>query len=372
MAARTWLPPNLFPLVIQSIPRKGFAMRNPLKCRSLLFPLFVLAVAAIVIGAAAVQAGEDEDKDVIIITSTDRGWLGITMQDLDDDMVKALDLMDSDGILVNSVLDDSPAEKAGIEDGDVIIEFAGREIEDSGDLAKAVGKTDPGDEVQIVVLRDGEQKTLTAEIGERELRMGQLHVKPGEEDPEAFFYSTPGGKKHHFAWKEYSGDRGYMGVKLQGLNEQLGEYFGVEDGEGVLISEVIEDSPAAEAGLQAGDVIVKIDDEDIAEADDIHEYLGDKEKGDEVQVSVLRNKRHRNIKVTLGEAPDDLAWFGSEDYEIFLPHMEGMNRLRGMHLRAPHAERYMFHSEDEMDELREDLQELKEELKELKRELKNG
>jgi hypothetical protein len=202
--------------------------------------------------------------------------------------------------------------------------------------------------------------------------MRQLHVKTGEEGPEAFFYSMPGGKKHHFGWKEYSSDRGYMGVKLQGLNEQLGEYFGVEDGEGVLISEVIEDSPAAEAGLQAGDVIVKIDDEEITEAEDIHEYLGEKEEGDEVQVSVRRNKRNKNIKVTLGEAPDDFAWFGSEDHEIFIPHMEGMNQWRGMHFRAPHAERYMFHSEDEMDELREDLKELKEELKELKRELKNG
>jgi len=352
-------------------------MKIPLTIHSLLLPLLALAVAAILATGATSMAfaGNVEDKeeeDVGLIKSKGHGWLGVTMQDVDEDMAKALDLENDGGVLVDSVFEDSPAEDAGLEDGDVILEFAGKEIANTRDLAKAVQKTKPGEEVEIVVLRDGKQQTLTAEIGKRKSQSAGIHIWTDDEGGNAWVYRMPENLDGHYALRgHFDEDRGYLGINPQDLSEQLGEYFGVEEGKGVLVAEVIEDGPAAEAGLQAGDVIVKIDTEVITETSDIHEYLGELKKGEEVQVTILRDKRERTIPVIIDELPDEFAWNG-EDSDVFIPHWNSMKQLRGMHKIMPHVERFRFHSEDEMDMLKEEMEELREELKKLKEELHEG
>jgi len=345
-------------------------MTKPLKVQSLLFPILALALAIALAGAARAADAEEKEVDVFVTSDKDHGWLGITMQDIDDDLAAALDLADGAGVLVGSVLDESPAAEAGLKEGDVIVSFAGKTIEDTGDLAKAVRKTSAGDEVEIGILRDGQAKTLTATVGKPE---PQVHILKRGDDGDFFLYGAPGKGISPLMLREFAaGDHGYLGVKLQGLNEQLGDYFGVEGGEGVLISEVIEDSPAAEAGLKAGDVVVKLDDKQITGTPDIYEFMADRKEGDEVTVTVLREKRERNVTVTVGEAPDELAWFDDDHGQIFLPRWRQLDQLKHLQRSFPEIEEYHFRSDEDLKELKEELEELRQEMKDLKKEMKKS
>ncbi len=98
----------------------------------------------------------------------DSGYLGVMLQDLSPAMAKALQLGDQSGVLVSDVVDDSPAAKAGLQDGDVIVAFAGKPLSDYDSLTAAVRAAKPGEKVDVTVLRDGKKKTIKVELGERE------------------------------------------------------------------------------------------------------------------------------------------------------------------------------------------------------------
>jgi len=116
-------------------------------------------------------------------------------------------------------------------------------------------------------------------------------------------------------WRWYRGGP-YLGVQLHELNEDLAGYFGVKEEEGVLILSVEEDSPAEEAGLKAGDIIIKFDDETVSEPEDIHEIMSELEEDDEVTIEILRHNRKQTIKVTLGETEDVHQFFFSPGKKI--------------------------------------------------------
>lgn len=127
-----------------------------------------------------------------------------------------------------------------------------------------------------------------------------------EEDDDA---EAPEGQ-HRFVVKmqdDDNADRGWLGVRLDALNAQLGDYFGVKDGAGVLVTEVVKDSPAAKAGLLAGDVIVKAGDQETASPDALHEAMGDTKPGDDMALTVLRKGARKTITAKLGEMPADAA-----------------------------------------------------------------
>ena len=251
------------------------------------------------------------------------GFLGVYLEDFDDDLREAIDYK-GEGAYVEDVVDDSPAEKAGIEAGDIIIEFNGKEVEDAGRLRKMIGKSEPGTKVKFTVVRDGKKKTLKAELGER------------KEMEKRMFIVSPGGKKKHIVWKDadmiFSGgsDRGFLGVKLQEMPDQLAEYFGVEDG--ALIGEVVKDTPAEKAGLKAGDVIVKFDSRRVDDKDDLHYFMGKTEPEDEVEIIVNRKGKEQKFKVKLGECPNKCNLInmqglhdGDIDFDFDLDHLEDLD-----------------------------------------------
>ena len=223
-------------------------------------------------------------------------FLGIYMEDLEKDVIKDLDYPKSSGVLITGIVDDSPAEEAGLEKHDIIYLISGEKVSDSKELGKLIGSMDPGDEVEIVVYRDGKKKTFDLELGEK--KTAYITIDTGDFDlAEDVYVKTLG--KHGNIWMNTGGDhfsfynRGRLGVQLHSLNEDLAPYFKVKEGEGVLVLGVVEDSPAEEAGIKSGDVIVKIDDEEIEEIDDVFEALG--------RVHV------ENIKMTV-EYDDDEEW----------------------------------------------------------------
>jgi serine protease Do len=176
-----------------------------------------------------------------------RGYLGVMIQDVTPALAKEFKLKDTGGALVGDVVPRGPADKAGLKDGDVVLEYNGKNIVDSRRLRLAVGETKPGTTVPVKILRNGESKTL-------EITVQQV---PGSEDLAK--NNTPNGT-----------DNGTLnGVGVSDLDQQTRQGLKLPDNvKGVVITEVQPDSPAAEAGLKQGDIIQEINRHPVKTADE--------------------------------------------------------------------------------------------------------
>jgi serine protease Do len=176
-----------------------------------------------------------------------RGYLGVMIQDVTPALAKEFKLKDSTGALVGEVMPKGPADKAGLKDGDVVLDYNGKKVTDSRHLKLAVGETKPGTTVPLKILRDGASKTL-------EVTVQQL---PGSEQ---LAQDNNAGSK----------DNGTLnGITVSDLDQQTRQELKVpETVKGVVITEVQPDSPAAEAGLKQGDVIQEINRHPVKTADE--------------------------------------------------------------------------------------------------------
>ena len=288
--------------------------------------------------------------------AAERAWLGVVLQPLTDDIKEAMDIdQDQRGVLISEVIDGSPAEKSGLEDGDVIIEIDGKETRTVTIATRAVKSFEPGDEVKIVILRDGKRDVLTAQLGEREETLTLKQMPDIGNIFKQFMHSAGG----------------YLGVRIEDVSSELGEYFGVGENEGVLVVEVVEDSPAEEAGLKDGDVILKFDGKDIKGADQLVEYVRDTEPGEEVEVEIKRKRRTKTIEVEVGKSGGELERYVEK---IKLPE-RGRQRIYKYKLDPDDIEAEVYRMrhyelgeglEEELEELREELEDLREELEKLK------
>lgn len=302
--------------------------------------LLLVALASFVLGATALA---------------DDGWLGVQLQTLDPDLSKALQVPDDRGVLVDEVIDDSPAAEAGLRHGDVIVAFAGNPVHEVKDLTKAVRKADPGDEFAITVLRDGKRQDLKVTLGERDGDAFEMVA------PRAFAFGASGG---------------YLGIGMQDLTEQLGEHFGVDDGKGVLVSEVKPDTPAARAGLAAGDVVVEAGGEAVTDTGALRDALAEHEAGDDVGLVVVRDGKRRTINATLAEWPEGAAPRAFRfDTDEFKQLHQDLPRLREFLPREGRREMRVLRQHDgerqDLDELKSEVDRLRAELDELRQELKD-
>ncbi len=285
-------------------------------------------------------------------------WLGIYTQTVDEDLTEAFDLDSDYGVIVKTVIDESPADKAGLKQGDIILEFNGNKLQSADDLTEYVHEEMPGDKVELIILRDGQRKNLDAELGSR-----------SENDSDNYYFwqsdkNAPNTYSKVIKNFHSSMTSTYIGVSLQNLNQQLGEYFGVEDAKGVLVTEVMDDSPAKKAGLEAGDVIIGIDGDEVEDPSDVQEVIRAKEEGDEVTIAVLRNKAKQDFSLTIAKSPDNSFLFGNDpmapfdDDFLFIPKAKGLFNGR--------FDNDIFDSK----EMQEELENLKEELNKMHREIK--
>jgi C-terminal processing protease CtpA/Prc len=306
----------------------------------------VMVLLAFVAGLVATAPAAAEKSE--------KAWLGVYLQDINRDLKEAMDLESKTGALIAGVAEDSPAEKAGIEEEDVIVEFDGEKVRSSSSLTKLVQKHSPGDEVTITLVRDGKEKNVEITLGKRpkdELVYQHdlqplLSLKKGA-GPESYFLGF------------HSGSR--IGVKVQDLSEQLGEYFGVGDGEGALITEVEEDMPAQKAGLKAGDVIVEADGDQVGDTQELREIISEKEEGDKVEIKVIRDRKSQTFSVEVEESP-------ASDF-----YSKAMKLKVQPGTSAPEfiwQGRSDSKLQDEMEALKDELAGLKKELQELRERLK--
>ena len=178
-----------------------------------------------------------------------RGWLGVMIQKITPELAEEFALEGESGALVSKVVPDGPAAKAGIERYDIIVEFDDKPIESLSELPRAVAETPVDKTVKVVVVRDGKRKTLRAEVGELpQPELGELAMQT-EQGPAAF------------------------GLAVQDLNPELAQQLGLDSTEGVLITSIKPGSPADDAQLRRGDVILEVDRSEIEDVDDLRVQL---------------------------------------------------------------------------------------------------
>ena len=192
----------------------------------------------------------------------ERGWLGVSIQPLTKELAQGFKRADATGALVASVVEGSPAEKAGVKSGDVVVEFAGKKVTKSGDLPSLVAETRVGSEVPMVVVREGKEVRLTARIARLQ-----------DEAP-----SKVAGVE----------GKGQLGLSVQPLTPPVARELGLKVNEGVLVRDVAEGSRAGEAGIRAGDVIVEVDRQPVRTVEDLKTRVDKHAKGAPMLVRVNR------------------------------------------------------------------------------------
>ncbi len=206
--------------------------------------------------------------------------IGIYPKDLSDAMRTALDY-EEPGILIVELVEDGGAMAAGVEVGDILQKVDDTPIHSVERLTTLMKRQQPGTEVDLLVVRKGKEKHIKVTLTERKTKSSSWTL------PEGMSFTQE--------------NRPYIGIYLEEVTDELAKFFGHKDGYGILISGIAENSPAESAKLEVGDLLVGIDEEDVHSVKDLHKYLGKKEVGDEVTLHVIREKKERTIKLTLGE-----------------------------------------------------------------------
>jgi len=201
-----------------------------------------------------------------------RGWLGVSIQPVTPELAKSLKLSETQGALVSSVTEDSPAAKAGLKPGDVIVEFNGQRVARSDRLPNVVATTPIGREVSLSIMRDGKSMQLTAKVAQ------QAESKEAATGPE----KVPA----------------KLGLTVEPVTPKLAEEMKLRDKQGVIVRSVESDSPAAEAGIREGDVIVEVNRHAVHNAADLKNQLDGHAKGTPVLMLVHRGDASLFVAVT--------------------------------------------------------------------------
>lgn len=201
-----------------------------------------------------------------------RGWLGVHIQAVTDELAESLGLKETTGALVASVTPDGPAQKSGIETGDVILEFNGRKVPEMRKLPKMVAETDVGEAVKVVVLRKGKKQTLSVKLGaldEGEAKVAATTKKDkSDSGPEV--------------------DVADLGLTLSGITSKIRERYKLaDDVQGVLVLNVSDDSAAGEKGIRPGDLIVEVSQEEVETPDQVADKVAVAKKAGKKSILLL-------------------------------------------------------------------------------------
>ncbi len=245
-----------------------------------------------------------------------QGYLGVDIRDITDDRAKALKLKEARGAEICMIDHDGPAIKAGLRESDVILSMNGQPVEGEEQLRRMLKETPAGRNVSFVISRDGQQQTIAVQLANRdevERRAWDRHFavpEPSQDDagipidmPE--IEPAPAAPQKSYPGFGFMGpaniSSSYTGAMLDVLGPQLAQFFGAQPGTGLLIKSIDADSPAARAGLRAGDVVVRVNAQTVATRNDwLHAVQNS--RGKALSVTVLRNKREQTFAMTAGGA----------------------------------------------------------------------
>jgi len=250
-----------------------------------------------------------------VVAHRNLSYLGVGFSEIDADRAKALQLKDARGVEIRCVDENSPAAKAGLQIGDVVLEYNGEHIEGAEQFTRLIKETPPGRSASLVVWRNGVTKTVSAAIGTRQsgptvfefdgedfaLTMPALPAMPAMPA-----FRMPDIPRTFMSWRSP-----ILGIESESLNPQLAEFFGVK--EGVLVRSVNRGSAAEKAGFKAGDVIIKVDGERVTTPKEISSILQESRSKGSISVTVVRHQKEMSLSVTVEQAAD---WPGTEGKEL--------------------------------------------------------
>jgi serine protease Do len=202
-----------------------------------------------------------------------RGWLGVSIQDVTPDLAKSFGLKEKKGALVAQVVSGGPAEKAGIEQGDVIFEFDGKEVADSKDLPRIVASTPVGKSVTIKLSRDGKVTDRQVKVGEMEEKGAKLSKAPASHKS--------------------------LGITVQNLTPEIAKQLSLKKDTGVVVAGVEPGSPAEEAGIQTGDVIQQVNRKPVINVDDFVQKIEKAKNQDNILLLLQRGQNNLFAAVTI-------------------------------------------------------------------------
>jgi len=252
---------------------------------------------------------EPGDENTMVLLGDDgASWLGVESQEITSEKAKELKLPAERGVLLERVVPDSPAAKAGLKDNDVITEINGQRVEGAAQFRRMIHEIPAGRSAQFTVWRDGHAQTVSVTLGKSEDR-GNMWFKTA---PRAFSFELPRVEIPEMMdmpgmdWSTggvLAGARPRLGIDAEDLSGQFGTYFGAPDGEGVLVREVNSGSPAEKAGVKSGNVITALNGERVRSLGDLREKLAGKRDEKTVKLGVLRNKSEVSVTVELPPQP---------------------------------------------------------------------
>src|SRR5262252_6388921 len=207
-----------------------------------------------------------------------RGWLGVSIQPLTPELAKSFNAKDSKGVLISDVVGDSPAAKAGLQPGDILIEFDGKPMEGPGDLQRAVGLTSPDRTAKVKVWRDQGEKTLEVKVGQAPDERQAQQPRPG------------GGSRA----------RSMLGLEVRPVTPEIARQLNLRTTEGVIVVRVEEGSSAAEAGVQRGDVVKQLNGQTVKTMADFERLTREMKEGDPLTVLLQRGPMSLYVAFRVG------------------------------------------------------------------------
>jgi len=271
-------------------------------------------------------------------------YLGVMTEPVTSENQNTYGLREARGVGISKIVKDSPAEKAGLQKGDVILRFDNDPVGSVRKLNRLIDESEPNHTAQLTISRRGTEQQISVKLGKRSDSTSRLlqNLPPRRDDHvirpfehKGMLQGDPNNLPQMF---QVFGSARRIGVSTTPLTKQLAEYFGVKQG-GVLVSSVNEGSPAAKAGLKAGDVVTEVDSNKVNSSMELIQELGKKKEGD-VTLTIIRDKSQRTIKVT-PEAianPDDLRNFDWPQVgELVAPNLKQLSIPEIKALVAPHV-----------------------------------
>jgi len=231
------------------------------------------------------------------------------------------------GAMIEEVLPNSPAKKAGIQEGDIIVKIDGKPVESASDVRDALSELDSPKPIQLDLLREGKPMQITVTPEKRDFPLMQFAMG------------------------------NYLGVELQGLDGDLASYFGAKADSGVLITRVEPDSPAQKAGLRSGDVVTEFNGSKVTNPDELRRALDNVKKGASASMTVLRHGKEQKLSVT----PEQVQHHAMLK-EMVMPEIEELRDLQS----SPEFRESMENLREEMEKMKSELRLKDEDLRKLR------
>ncbi|MCA1622723.1 MAG: PDZ domain-containing protein [Acidobacteria bacterium] len=269
---------------------------------------------------------EKKAQRMILEMPFEESYLGVQTQEISKENMAQFNLREVRGVGVEKVSENSPAAQAGLQNGDVILKLNGEEVTSVRKLTRLISEVAPDHQARLTILRGGNEREITVTIGKRAMpkfentgMLEKLYGLPGIPEypnrpmpPNGQIIPFGDADKNVFVWRSNSSSQ--IGVGVTPLTKQLGDYFGISDGKGLLVNNVRENSPAAKAGLKAGDIIVEVEGKQVKETFDLIRAVNEKKEGD-VVLTIVREKNRQTVRVTPEVSKDGIMPF--KEFEKF-------------------------------------------------------